>query len=116
MTEPSCGRCGCGDLGGIQQEGNLLGAFQDARFHLGAFGQLLELAVALRVKQHHIRHTVVVAVHDDQVELAVAPQIGLERIDVLYFIKDVPIIVIRKRLICSLKSSKIKLTPRRIRQ
>ena len=34
---------------------------------------------------------------------------------VLCFIKDVPIIVIRKGLICSLKSSKIKLTPRRIR-
>jgi len=43
------------------------------------------------------------------------PEEFLEGGIVLYFIKDVPIIVIRKRLICSLKSSKIKLTPRRIR-
>jgi len=44
------------------------------------------------------------------------PEEFLEGRIVLYFIKDVPIIVIRKRLICSLKSSNIKLTPRRIRQ
>jgi len=44
------------------------------------------------------------------------PEEFLEGGIVLYSIKDVPIIVIRKRLICSLKSSKIKLTPRRTRQ